>query len=38
MSGYKTGIENYPEEEEEEVNLEGNRKQLETNPIRGSHG
>ena len=38
MDGYKTGTENDPEEVEEEEILEGNRKQPETNPIRGSSG
>ena len=36
MAGYKTGTEKYPKEEEEDENLEGNLKQPETNPIRGS--
>ena len=36
MVEYKTGRENNPEEEEEEGNLEGNRKQPETDPIGGS--
>ena len=38
MARYKTGTENYPEEEEEEEKLEGNCKQPETNPIGGSRG
>ena len=38
MAGYATGTENDPKEEEEEENLEGNRKQPATNPIGGSHG
>ena len=38
MAGYKTVTENDPKEEEEEENLEGNCKQLETNPIGGSRG
>ena len=38
MDGYKTGTSNNPEEEKEEENLEGNRKQPETNPIGGSRG
>ena len=38
MERYTTGIANEPKEEEEEENAEGNCKQPETNPIRGSHG
>ena len=38
MAGYATGTANEPKEEEEEENAEGNRKQLATNPIGGSHG
>ena len=38
MAGYVTGTANDPEEEEEEKNSEGNRKQLATNPIGGSRG
>ena len=38
MGGYKTRTENNPKEEEEEEILEGNRKQLEKNPIGRSHG
>ena len=38
MAGYTMGIANNPGEEEEEENLEGNRKQPETNPIGGSRG
>ena len=38
MSGYKTGTENDPEQEQEEENSEGNCKQPATNPIGGSRG
>ena len=38
VAGYKTGTENDPEEQEEEENSEGNRKQPATKPIRGSRG
>ena len=38
MAGYATGTSNGPNEEEEEKNVEGNRKQPATNPIGGSHG
>ena len=38
MARYNTRTENDTEEEEEEENSKGNRKQPETNPIRGSHG
>ena len=38
MVRYKTGTENDPKEEEEEENLEGNRKQPATKPIRISCG
>ena len=38
MAGYVTVKTNDPEEEEEEENLEGNRKQPATNPIGGSRG
>ena len=38
MARYVMGTVNDPTEEEEEKNAEGNCKQLETNPIGGSHG
>ena len=38
MAGYKNVTANNPKEEEEEENLEGNRKHLATKPIGGSCG
>ena len=38
LNGYATGMANEPEEDEEEENAAGNRKQPARNPVRGSHG
>ena len=38
LAGYATGIANKPKEDEEGENASGNRKNLERNPVRGSHG